>query len=182
MNATQVADALGFKKELLLVCDANGYIQAASPEAAEQTTGANPIQRHFSDIFEPGSKLNEWFSEQVDKAKGQDEFLASSSIESLNARVSIASLKRDGELFGYALHIQPETAASSSNNLQDGDAIVYQQQWHDIKNQVGAMKLYATYLMRKMPDGEDRRTVEKMLNGINSLIDHMAKIRRGDAQ
>jgi len=59
---------------------------------------------------------------------------------------------------------------------------VTRQQWHDIKNQLGGLKLYATFLNRKLPLTEDRQTVERMLNGINVLIEHLAKIRRGELQ
>jgi hypothetical protein len=33
-----------------------------------------------------------------------------------------------------------------------------------------------------MEEGDERQTVEKMLNGINLLIDYIAKIRRGEMQ
>src|SRR5829696_5245675 len=101
MNGTQVADAPQLKRDLLLVCDPNGRIQAASAEVVEQSSGVNLNQQHFSDIFGQGSNISEWFSEQVDKARGQDDYSAQSSIESSNVRVSIATLRRDGELFGY---------------------------------------------------------------------------------
>ena len=47
---------------------------------------------------------------------------------------------------------------------------------------IGALKLYATFLTRKLPEGDERETVEKMLAGINGLIDYLAKIRRGETQ
>jgi hypothetical protein len=64
----------------------------------------------------------------------------------------------------------------------EGDAIVTRQQWHDIKNHLGGLKLYATYLKRKLPEGEDQEISGKILTGVDALIDKLAKIRRGETQ
>jgi len=96
--------------------------------------------------------------------------------------IRLESLKCDEELFGFALTLMPDAARLMPSALQEGDAVVYRKQWHEIKNHIGALKLYATFLTKKMQDGDERQTVEKMLNGINGLIDYLAKIRRGEAQ
>jgi hypothetical protein len=184
MNATQFAGGLQMKQELLLVCDVAGRVQAASSASAN---GALPIanlgQKHFAEIFGRDSKITEWLTEQINEARKRESFSAQSYLEDESAPVEVRldSLRSDGELFGYALSVRPAAATSSARSLEEGDAIIFRSQWHEIKNQVGALKLYATYLIRKMPDSEDRQTIEKMLNGINGLIDYLAQIRRGEA-
>jgi hypothetical protein len=44
---------------------------------------------------------------------------------------------------------------------------------------MGALKLYATFLKKKMADGDERRIVEKIFNGVNALIGYLDRIRRG---
>ena len=86
--------------------------------------------------------------------------------------VELNALNDSGELYGYILHL--------ANESLDGGSLVTQQQWHDIKNHLGGIKLYATFLQKKLPDGEDREVVNKMLRAINTLTDQLTQIRRGD--
>lgn len=185
MNATKYADASEINHEMLLVCDAAGRVQAASDATgSEGPPAAHFIEKHFSEVFGHDSKITEWLTGQMSEARKRDNYSAQSSVENGSATVDVRldSLKRDGEFFGYAISLRPAIAPRSAQSLEEGDAVVVRGQWHEIKNQVGAMKLYATYLIRKMPESEDRQTIEKMLNGINGLIDYLAKIRRGEAQ
>ena len=96
-------------------------------------------------------------------------------------QLRLESLTCDEELFGFALTLEPATA-TNGGQLEEGDAVVYRKQWHEIKNAIGALKLYGTFLTRKLPEGDERETVEKMLTGINGLIDYLAKIRRGETK
>ncbi|HXU10147.1 MAG TPA: hypothetical protein VN743_14215, partial [Blastocatellia bacterium] len=96
----------------------------------------------------------------------------------LSVRLDI--LRHDRELYGFALQVLP--VQNGAAGLSDGDSVVERKQWHEIKNHVGALKLYATFLKRKMADGDERRIVEKIFNGVNELIGYMDRIRRGDAQ
>jgi hypothetical protein len=144
---------------------------------------AAAAEKHYAEVFGRDSKITEWITGQIEEARERGDYSAQASLESGGAPVAVKldSLRRNGELYGYSLQVAPGVAIAGPG-LEEGDAVIYRAQWHEIKNQVGALKLYATFLTRKMPDGDDRQTVEKMLNGINTLIDYLAQIRRGEVK
>jgi nitrogen-specific signal transduction histidine kinase len=72
--------------------------------------------------------------------------------------------------------------SAMSRELAEGGSIVTRKQWHEIKNHIGALRLYATFLKRRMPEGDERQIVEKVLQGVNTLIGYLERIRRGDPQ
>ena len=76
----------------------------------------------------------------------------------------------------------PAGAAGTVSRLEEGDAVVTRWQWHEIKNHIGALKLYTTFLSRKLLEGDEGQTIEKILKGINALIDFLARIRRGESK
>jgi nitrogen-specific signal transduction histidine kinase len=173
------------KEAMLLVCDAGGRVQAISGGTANSTFSCETIaQKHFAELFGRESNITRWLTEHLNEARRKIDYQAEGSLESDSEMVFVRleSLKCDDELYGFALQISPGDVPAKHNPLDDGDAVVFRKQWHEIKNHIGALKLYATFLTRKMPDGDERQTVEKMLNGINVLIEYLAKIRRGDAQ
>jgi len=178
------ATTLG-KEEMLLLCDAAGRVQAVSGGTASDAFSCVTIaQKHYAELFGPESSITRWLTEHLNAARRKIDYFAESSLETGERLVflRLESLKCDDELYGFALQIFPSDAITDNSALEEGDAIVYRKQWHEIKNHIGALKLYATFLTRKMSEGDERQTVEKMLNGINVLIDYLAKIRRGDAQ
>lgn len=170
---------------MLLLCDAAGRVQAVSGATANDTFPCVTIaQKHFAELFGPESNITRWLTEHLNEARRRINYQAEASLEDGSRMVllKLESLKCDDELYGFALQLLPADAPAKANALDEGDAIIYRKQWHEIKNHIGALKLYATFLTRKMPEGDERQTVEKMLNGINVLIEYLAKIRRGDAQ
>jgi|SRR5215216_7714048 len=172
-------------EEMLLLCDAAGRVQAVSGGTASDAFPCVTIsQKHFAELFGRESDITQWLTQHLNEARRKIDYYAESSLESGNRMVllRLESLKCDGELYGFALQIIPGGVPAKGSELEEGDAIIYRKQWHEIKNHIGALKLYATFLTRKMSEGDERQTVEKMLNGINVLIDYLAKIRRGDTQ
>jgi hypothetical protein len=185
MTKQEFGYATPAKEPLLLVCDAAGRVQAVSGGTASGTFPCVTIaQKHFAELFGPESGITHWLTEHLNQARRKVDYYAESSLENGSQVVflRLESLKCDDELYGFALQILPGETPARGTPLDEGDAVVYRKQWHEIKNHIGALKLYATFLTRKMPDGDERQTVEKMLNGINVLIEYLAKIRRGDAQ
>jgi hypothetical protein len=173
------------KEEVLLLCDAAGRVQAVSGGTASDAFSCVTIaQKHFAELFGPESSITRWLTDHLNEARRKIDYYAESNLEFNNRMMflRLESLKCDDELYGFALQVLPVGAPANEAALEEGDAIVYRKQWHEIKNHIGALKLYATFLTRKMQEGDERQTVEKMLNGINVLIDYLAKIRRGDAQ
>ena len=169
---------------MLLVCNASGEVQAVTSNAADDPRmGVSFVHKSLAEIFGLRSSINRWFSERILEARGQDEYAAETQVENGDGPVlvKIESLKRDHELYGFALHFSPLVLRNPCG-LGEGDSIVVRKQWHEIKNHVGALKLYATFLKRRMPESDERRIVEKIFNGVNALIGYMDRIRRGESQ
>jgi hypothetical protein len=183
MSSPMTAGRAQITKPTLLICNPAGKVQAVtSMVAGDAFPGVGAVGRHFSEIFGLGSPITSWLTERMQEARGQDEYSAEGSLESDGASViaTLESLKHDGELYGFALRFIPLLQAGMSYTLSDGDSIIARRQWHELKNHIGAIKLYVTFLKRKMPDGEERKIVEKIFNGVNALIGYLDRIRRGE--
>jgi hypothetical protein len=167
----------------LLVCDQGGWVQAVSSRGATAPLlDRGAAQKHFAEVFGRDSTITEWLTERIGEARKQEEYFAESDLQMGGelAHVMLESLKGDRGVYGFAIQVMP--GRGTGPVIEEGDSIVLRKQWHEIKNHVGALKLYATFLTKKMPEGDERQTVEKMLNGINTLIEYLAKIRRGEPQ
>ncbi len=172
----------------LLICDAGGRIKATSSGAAYNgLVGAGHKQMHFAELFGSESKLTKWLSEQMSEARRLPTHSAELCLdESRDCKramvVRLESLQSDSEIQEYAIQLFPGGVGGMVCAVGEGDSLVTREQWHDVKNHLGGLKLYATFLKRKLTEGDELRTVEKMLKGIDVLIEHLAKIRRGEAQ
>ena len=185
MSANDLAEGPRVTDVTLLVCDAAGRIQAVTSSASKDLIPCLPAEhKHFAEVFGHGSEVTDWLTHHLNEARKQGNYYVESQLEngSNPLFIRLESLKCNEEIFGFALTVAPGGSRPISKTLEDGDAVVYRKQWHEIKNHIGALKLYATFLTKKMAEGDERQTVEKMLNGINGLIDYLAKIRRGEAQ
>lgn len=181
----------------MLICDQTGHLQSASAclgvfpvNVVGQHTPSSRLsglaaamlctdaaQKHFAELFGADSGITRWLSDQLEHALAGDEYHSESSLAvgENTVRVKLETLRCRGALTGFAVHITEEEPL-----LAEGAAIVTREQWHEIKNQLGGLKLYATFLRKKLPEGEDRETIGKILNGLNGLIEELAQIRRGD--
>lgn len=177
-------DRVKINRAMLLVCNASGEVQAVTSNAADDSRlGVSFVHKNLADIFGLSSTINRWFAERVREAREQDEYAAETRLENGDGPVLVKldSLKCDHELYGFALQFSPLVLPDPCA-LGEGDSIVARKQWHEIKNHIGALKLYATFLKRKMPEGDERRIVEKIFDGVNTLIGYMDRIRRGESQ
>jgi hypothetical protein len=181
MNSPEPNGRVHINKAMLLVCDPAGNVQAVTSNAAEEIFPGGFGEKKFAEIFGRGSMLEDWLAERIEEARALDQYCAEANLENDGDRVfvRIESLKRDGELYGFALQLFPLVVAGTPFALTDGDSIVLRKEWHEIKNHMGALKLYATFLKKKMADGDERRIVEKIFNGVNALIGYLDRIRRG---
>lgn len=181
---SQDAGRVKINRAMLLVCDAAGEVQAVTSNAADDARmGVSFVHKSLAEIFGLSSAINRWFTERSLEARAQDEYVAETQLENGDGPVlvKLESLKRDHQLYGFALQFSPLALRDTTCGLGEGDSIVARKQWHEIKNHIGALKLYATFLKRKMPEGDERRIVEKIFNGVNALIGYMDKIRRGES-
>lgn len=184
MSALESSDAPRLSDPTLVVCDAAGRIVAVSANAPKAIISCSPVShQHFAEVFGETSMITRWLTNHIGQARRTGDYFIEQQVENGNdmLQIRLESLTCDEELYGFALTLKPAKECDG-NHLEEGDAVVYRKQWHEIKNAIGALKLYATFLTRKLPEGDERQTVEKMLAGINGLIDYLAKIRRGETQ
>lgn len=168
---------------MLLLCDAAGKVQAINAGAGiEVVSGINA-----GDMLGVNSAVNRWFLERMKEAGELANYSAEADLDledgARHVFVRLDRLKCENELYRYALQLCPDQAARPARELlriEDGDSVVTRKQWHEIKNHVGALRLYATFLKRRMPEGDEREIVEKVLQGINTLIGYLDRIRRGE--
>ncbi|HJQ26387.1 MAG TPA: hypothetical protein VKA60_20905 [Blastocatellia bacterium] len=184
MSAKDSSEAPRLNDPTLVICDAAGRILAVSANAPKAVIACSPVShQHFAEVFGETSAVTRWLTNHLGQARRAGDYFVEQQVENGEGMLvlRLESLTCDEELYGFALTLKPATPGDG-NHLEEGDAVVYRKQWHEIKNAIGAMKLYATFLTRKLPEGDERQTVEKMLAGINGLIDYLAKIRRGETQ
>lgn len=170
---------------VVVVCDTTGKVLAVSTATADERFSSDAVtQKSIDDLFGQSSAVARWVRGELARADKDEGYFSETTLKEGAARtfVRLDLLERDGESFGFALQVYPDGALSGQSEPKEGDSVVTQKQWHEIKNHIGALKLYATFLTRRMQEGDERQTVEKMLNGINLLIDYIAKIRRGEMQ
>jgi hypothetical protein len=185
MSAKDMSESPRVSDVTMMICDAAGRVLAVSANAPKEIIHCSPVARqHFAEIFGEMSVITRWLTDHLGEARRAGDYFIESQVETDNGRlhVRLESLICDQELYGFALTLAPVVAPPVSEALEEGDSVVYRKQWHEIKNYIGALKLYATFLTRKLPEGDERQTIEKMLSGINSLIDYLAKIRRGESK
>ncbi|HYL99292.1 MAG TPA: hypothetical protein VEZ90_10080, partial [Blastocatellia bacterium] len=193
---------------ILLIYDCEGNVQAvsgsidgeaSSKAGAPQTSCEEPEPNHLG-LFnlsqrgadETQSALGLWVASQIQEAKSNwprfSQTLIETYGESFDARFQ--TLTGSGGLFGYALQLNRSPTASpvkdqlanAEQPQSDPATLITREQWHDIKNELGGLKLYATFLRKRHWGSEDLEVVDKLLNGINGLIDHLARIRRGETR
>lgn len=170
----------------LVICDAEGRVEAVSVEPPGIGPSISfPDEKHFSEMFGQGSDLTIWIAEQIADARHRSRYWNETTLELSEEKnspsfVRFETLSLGGDLRGFAIHIFPKGVQGNMRAISEGDAVVTKQQWHDIKNRLSVLKLYATLLRKSLPEGEDRNTAEKLLNGIDTLTRELAGIRRGD--
>lgn len=185
MSATNTAGGLRVDGTTMVICDAAGRVEAVTSNASKSVISCSPVKhKHFAEVFGRDSEITNWLTYHMSQARRQVDYYNESQLGNGSDAllVKLESLKCDEEFYGFVLTISPFVSGESRNGYEDGDAVVYRKQWHEIKNHIGALKLYATFLTKKLPDGDELHAVEKMLNGINTLIEYLARIRRGEAQ
>lgn len=156
----------------------------SSGAKSQEMFGGSARQKHFAEVFGPDSNLTLWLTDHINEGRKRGDYFAESKLYNGDSHlhVKVESLRNDSELYGFAVYLCGAEHNGAPLALDEGDAVVTRQQWHDIKNHLGGLKLYATFLKRKLGAGDDQQIVEKMLHGIDVLIEHLAKIRRGEAQ
>lgn len=186
MGETESANPRAGNSAMLVVCDAAGKVQAVTSRSGRDIRPAKAGEDGFAQLFGFNSAVNEWFLERINEARESADYSAEANLDldggDTHVFVRVDTLRCDNEHYRLALQFCPSEAPLEVQKLGDGDSIVTRKEWHEIKNHIGALRLYATFLKRRMPEGDDRQIVEKVLQGVNVLIGYLDRVRRGEPQ
>ncbi|MGH9822253.1 MAG: hypothetical protein ACREDR_03185 [Blastocatellia bacterium] len=164
---------------------------ASLPEALPNLCGLFALSGEDKNL-EPRSALAMWMADEIRHAKDRWPHSSRTSIEhnGENFDIRFQTLTGSAGLAGYVLQLDrvpseyamKENIRETAHEPPEGSTLITRQQWHDIKNELGGLKLYATFLRKRPCTSEDLEVVNKLLSGINGLIDHLARIRRGETR
>jgi hypothetical protein len=159
----------------IVLFDADGRVRSSSRGAAALLGGARLDSRStINDALADLPALREWVASATDHARATG--VGDACIVDLDGQSKVNLwVTRVSDDAGVALVATPvEPPAVDA-------AQVSQQSWHDIKNQLGGLKLYVTFLRMKLGNEDDlvRETSEKIVSSIDTIIRSIADIRRG---
>jgi nitrogen fixation/metabolism regulation signal transduction histidine kinase len=167
MNATTV-----------IVFDDEGRVRSATPGAGALLGTPEPqVGATLADTLAVVPTLRLWVSVAAYRARTVGIGDACVDFDATPAPVEIRIAPVSGDAAGFVLVASPAEPPAPS---PDG---VTQRAWHDIKNQLGGLKLYATFLKMKF-GGQDellRETAEKIVGGVDAVVVAIAEARREGA-
>jgi hypothetical protein len=158
----------------VVLFDVDGRVRSASSGAGARLGAPGlDVGTSLDDALAADPPLREWVAAAAGRAKESGAYDSCVLPGSEPVEVAVAPIA-GGD--GFAL-----VAALCEPAPVDGSA-VSQQAWHDIKNQLGGLKLYATFLKMKLGKEDDlvRETSEKIVRGIDAIVQTIAEVRRGD--
>jgi hypothetical protein len=164
----------------VLVCDESGRVRYATDlSIARDQKGARVEGASLDDLLTRAPKLREWIGIAAERVVADRAAESCVVIEDDGVAydVSVVPLAGEGER-GYAVVAAPaETTAVDP-------ADVSQRTWHDIKNQLGGLKLYATFLRKKIGETDEalKDTAGKIVAGVDAVVAAIAEARRGEGK
>ncbi len=163
----------------VVVVDAAGTVRFAS-QGASTTFGAGGLRpgADVDDAFRGTGELGAWISEASHRARETgtgDRCFVQAGDDGAGVDFALTPTSDDGAFVVVASMSEPEPVEI---------ATVSQRAWHDIKNQLGGLKLYATFLKIKLGGEDDmvRETTAKIVGGIDAIVHSIAEARRGIVQ
>ena len=162
----------------VIICDATGRVLSASGGRGE-SPGAAASVRTVSEALAERPKLREWVDVALDRVREDGAGDSCVVIEDDGVALDVCIVPLDGES-GTAFAV----VASRADVVAVNPDQVSQKAWHDIKNQLGGLKLYATFLRKRFGgvDALAQETVGKIVSGIDAVVDAIAAARRGEDQ
>jgi len=171
VSAPKAKDRLG-----VLVCDRDGRIRTASREVSELLGGdISSGEQTVADRYAGSRQFVEWVTGALERsAAGESQYGLVRAVEGGMLRAGATQLE-DG---GFAVTLVRADVGDRVVSPQD----VARKTWHDIQNQLGGLKLYATFLKRKLGDADPqiRETADKIVAGIDAVAQSIADARRGE--
>ena len=174
-------------KEISFIIDSETHVIYHHIRESEIPAGINLLissleittATHLIDLMGKDSPIVSWAIEELSLQRGITNWSAGNCINigGHDICLSLRSLKQGSEPCLFYLRV-----TDSNLTLTEGSAVVTRKHWHDIKNQLGGIKLYSTFLRKKMPEGDDREIIDKILVIMNDLIDLIDRIRAGEGK
>lgn len=129
----------------------------------------------LSERFAGTGQFADWIGGALERAASNEAVEGLLRVERGGMVRAIVTPLGDGTV---ALTVAPVDAGERVVTPQD----VARKTWHDIQNQLGGLKLYATFLKRKLGSADDqvRETVDKIVAGIDAVAQSIADARRGE--
>jgi hypothetical protein len=172
INAPEVRNSR-FENTGVIICEQDGSIRSTSPQV-RSLLGSDAGDGSLKVRFQGSPEFAEWSTRALDQAsKGE-------TSESL-VRCEVGMIR------ATAVALDDGSVAIALARADVGDRVVSpeavaRKTWHDIQNQLGGLKLYATFLKRKLGDADDqvRETADKIVAGIDAVAQSIANARRGE--
>ena len=157
----------------VIMFDADGRVRFASSGAGARLGLADLREgASLDDAFGGDATLRQWVGVAADRAR--EAGASGSCVRPGDAPIQfcVAPIATGG----FAV-----VAADAEPPAVDGERIS-QRAWHDIKNQLGGLKLFATFLKMKVgnQDEQIREATEKIVTAIDAIVKSIAEVRRGE--
>jgi len=171
----------------VIACDAAGRINSVGGEIEKftQDFSISPqlLGRQCADVFKEIPQLTDWLESEMrsrESAINASQQLSLASGQGL-LQAHLLSLKSDGQQGGFILLLIAQLDSpqkSEQPNSSCSSTLLSQRLRHDLKNQLGGMKLYATFLKRRLShDAALVEPVEKIIAGIDALTAQISQMR-----
>jgi nitrogen-specific signal transduction histidine kinase len=165
----------------VIVCERDGRIRSATAAARELLRGARlEAGVGLAEGLASSPGLARWVSGALEREGPirafQTGVVADGGAEPLRVYLTVLP---DGTAEG-AIALALSHVGASDEVVSPRD--VARKTWHDIQNQLGGLKLYATFLKRKLGEADDqvRVTADKIITGIDAVSQSIANARRGE--
>jgi hypothetical protein len=154
----------------VIICDADGRVLSASGGQGVAAVGES---------LAGSPKMREWVEVALERVREDGVADTCVVLEDDGVALDVAVVPLDGP-DGAAFAV----VASRADVAAVAPHEVSQKAWHDIKNQLGGLKLYATFLRRRFVGDDElaHETVGKIVSGIDAVVNAIAAARRGEEE
>lgn len=159
----------------VIICDAEGRVRSASRGAGVTFGTDGPLPgTSIGEALGATPKLRDWIVAAAERTSDWNGD-ACVVLEETGTALDVCLTPLEGG--GFAVVASPAELGTVSPDD------VTQQEWHDIKNQLGGLKLYATFLKKRYGDEEGLvgETAAKIVGGIDAVVAAIAAARRGES-
>lgn len=159
----------------VIMCDPDGRVRSATPGAGGVLGVAEPaVGALLEEALGASPALQQWVTAAAEGARAGSAGDACAVVDGADAPLALWLGPVVGDGAGFVLVASPSEPPAPA-----ADAVT-QQAWHDIKNHLGGLKLYATFLRMKLTGHDEvvRETAGKIVVGVDAVVAAIAEARR----